>query len=227
MKELPGTIEAYFFSCGGGLFIHPAATSAKRRSLCRTVTLKATRVDALATCFLGGRCCDRRDKSVGIYLRRAFTRRPISLPSLPPSIRISRSDVGGSRLCLRRLCPLSTAGSDRGHAEREPGEQDFADGGDDFAGLEQVQPERDRHRGRQVPRGRPRRAGEGGEGGLPVERRGQQRGPEGGVQSVPQQEGGRGEAGVPREEALLPLHGLREDVRKVVPPQSPPEGPHR
>lgn len=81
MKELPGTIEASFFSCGGGLFIHPAATSAKRRRLCGTVTLKATRVDALATCFLGGQCCDRRDKSVGIYLRRVFTRRPISPPS--------------------------------------------------------------------------------------------------------------------------------------------------
>lgn len=71
---------------------------------------------------------------------------------------------------------------------------------------------------------RRRRAGEGGAGELPVERRGQPG--LGGTQTVPEEEGG-GETGVSREETLLPLHGLREDVRQVVPPQSPPAGAHR
>lgn len=69
-----------------------------------------------------------------------------------------------------------------------------------------------------------RRAGEGGAGELPVERRGQPG--LGGTQTVPEQEGGGGETGVSREETLLSFHGLWEDVRQVVPPQSPPQGAH-
>lgn len=71
---------------------------------------------------------------------------------------------------------------------------------------------------------RGRRAGEGGASELPVERRGQPG--LGGTQTVPEQEGG-GETGVSRKEALLPFRRLREDVRQVIPPQSPPEGPYR
>lgn len=71
---------------------------------------------------------------------------------------------------------------------------------------------------------RRRRAGEGGAGELPVERRGQPR--LGGTQTVPEQEGGVGETGVPREETLLSFYGLWEDVRQVVPPQSPLKGPY-
>lgn len=71
---------------------------------------------------------------------------------------------------------------------------------------------------------RSRGAGEGGAGELPVERRGQPG--LAGTQAAPEQEGG-GEAGVPREEALLPLYRLWEDVRQVVPPQGPFKGPYR
>lgn len=138
------------------------------------------------------------------------------------STRLCCSDVGGR--CLCRLCPQPTTGSDRGHAEREPGEQDFADGGNDFIGLEQVQPQRYQRWGQQMSRGqRSRRAGEGGAGELLVERRGQPG--LAGTQTVPEQEGG--ETGVSREETLLSVYGLWEDVRQVVPPQSPPKGPYR
>lgn len=69
---------------------------------------------------------------------------------------------------------------------------------------------------------RRRHAGEGGAGELPVECRRQQG--LGATQTVPEQEGGGGEAGVSREKTLLSFYWLWENVRQVVPPQSPPKG---
>lgn len=73
-------------------------------------------------------------------------------------------------------------------------------------------------------RQRRQRSGEAGAGELPVERRGQPG--LGGTQTVPE-EGVGGGTGVSREETLLSFYGLWEDVRQVVPPQSPPKGPYR
>lgn len=74
---------------------------------------------------------------------------------------------------------------------------------------------------------RGRRAGEGGAGEPLAQRRGQPG--LGGTQTVPEPEAGGcgGETGLPRKKALLPFRRLWEDVRQVVPPQSPPEGPYR
>lgn len=58
--------------------------------------------------------------------------------------------------------------------------------------------------------------GEGGEGEQPGVA---------GSQSVPEQDSW--ENGDPREKARLPLCRLWENVREVITPQSPPQGPHR
>lgn len=64
----------------------------------------------------------------------------------------------------------------------------------------------------------------GGAGGLQAERWRQP----GYTQTVPdQEEGGEGEKGVSGEETLLPLYRLREGVREILSPQSPPQGAYR
>lgn len=130
-----------------------------------------------------------------------------------------RDVVGSRRLCRPRPQP-TTAGADGGRTEREPGEQDFTDGGEDFAGLEQMQPQRCQRRRKQMSRGqRGRRARESGAGESP-ELRGQPRLSGQPSQTSPEHEGGGGggETAVLREETLLPFCWLREDVRQVVPP---------
>lgn len=61
-----------------------------------------------------------------------------------------------------------------------------------------------------------RRAGEGRAGELPAKR----------WKQPGQEKGSVGDTGVPGEKTPLSIHGLWEDVWQVVPPQSPPKGPH-